>query len=252
MIYGLPGQSLSGWLADLRRALALGSEHLSAYALSLEEGTPLERAVSRGALPRPDDDLQADMYEATEETLAAAGYQHYEISNWARPLPQPLPEAGRGTPPCRGREGGLGGTCSSAWGVRSLTCQHNLIYWRNEPYVGLGTAAHSFLGGQRFARIADPAAYVAAAPAARVAYRETIARPLEMAETAMLGLRLVAGLARSRFRGRFGVEPLEAYREPLLWAEGMGLLELVGDCLRLTRRGRLLSNEVFQCLLPDD
>ncbi|MGI6206834.1 MAG: radical SAM family heme chaperone HemW [Anaerolineae bacterium] len=235
LIYGLPNQSLERWLADLDRALELQSEHLSLYCLSLEPGTPLERAVRCHDLPCPDSDLAADMYLASEDRLEQAGYGHYEISNWARPagevLYAPLPSQGRGSP--------------------LLTSQHNLIYWRNEPYLGLGAGAHSFLDGRRFARVDSPEAYVTATPEGRVVFSECIDRPLEMAETAILGLRLVAGLERARFRARFGEDPVDTYREPLQWAQDQGLLEYDQSSVRLTRRGRLLSNEVFQRLLPD-
>lgn len=236
LIYGLPGQSLSGWRADLERALELESEHLSAYGLSLEEGTPLCAAVERGTLPEPDPDVAADMYLAAEDMLAAAGYVHYEISNWARE-PKPCPSTIREG---RGRDSG----------ARLLTCRHNLIYWLNEAYIGLGSGAHSWLKGERFARLSDPSAYVTACPADRIAFREDVGPALEMAETAILGLRLVAGLERARFRDRFGQDPVERFRQPLAWAQSHGLLQFDDTAAYLSRRGRLLSNEVFQRLLP--
>ncbi len=246
LIYGLPGQSLERWREDLSRALVLGSEHISAYGLSLEEGTPLWRAVKQGYLPEPDPDMAADMYLATEDILAAAGYWHYEISNWASEPnpPTPFPE----------KEGGLatGQRRVEEWrgSPRLLTCRHNLVYWRNEPYLGLGSGAHSSLGGRRFARLTSPAAYVSASPADRVHFVEEIGPALEMAETAILGLRLTAGLERERFCRRFSVDPADHYRQPLAWAQSQGLLRIDADAIRLTRRGRLLSNEVFQRLLP--
>ncbi|MFN2225688.1 MAG: radical SAM family heme chaperone HemW, partial [Anaerolineae bacterium] len=106
LIFGLPGQALADWRFSLECALALEPEHLSLYALSVEAGTPLARDIARGHLPMPDPDLAAEMYEMAAEVNAQAGYQHYEISNWAR-----------------------------GWGRQ---CRHNLIYWRNEPYLGLG------------------------------------------------------------------------------------------------------------------
>lgn len=238
MIYGLPGQSLAEWCADLRRALALGSDHLSAYGLSLEGGTPLAAAVAGGALPEPDPDAAADMYEATEDILAAAGYHQYEISNWARAASQALAPAAEGG---RGAEGNR---------RNLLTCRHNLIYWRNEPYLGLGAGAHSFLGGRRCARVADPVAYTTATYAAKIAFCEAIDAPLEMAETAILGLRLTSGLDRRRFLDRFGVDPLSLYADVFAEAQRQGLLVVQQEAVRLTRRGRLLSNEVFQRLLP--
>ncbi len=126
-IYGLPEQPLRAWQRTLEEALALGPEHLSLYALTVEEGTPLARDVARGRMPAPDPDMQADHYEWTQERLARAGYEHYEISNWARP------------------------------GHR---CRHNLIYWQNREYLGLGAGAHSFLNGVRFSTVLLPNRYV--------------------------------------------------------------------------------------------
>ena len=116
-IYALPGQTLESWIATLERALALEPDHLSLYSLIVEEHTPLHRWVSEGKVAPPDDDLAADMYEHARQRLREAGYAHYEISNWARP----------------GRE-----------------CAHNLTYWRNLPYIGLGAGAHSWYAGRRF------------------------------------------------------------------------------------------------------
>ena len=247
LISGLPGQTVAEWQTDLARALELESEHLSAYGLSLEEGTPLAAAVARGALPEPDADIWADMYLSTEEILAAAGYRHYEISNWASAPDALPPDPGAARQATRAPRDWVRRSGPAA---RLLTCGHNLIYWRNEPYLGLGSGAHSSLQGKRFARLADPAAYVAARPADRVSFMEEIGPSLEMAETAILGLRLVAGLERDRFRHRFGPDPVEWFREPLSWAQGHGLLEYDDYAVYLTQRGRLLSNEVFQRLLP--
>jgi oxygen-independent coproporphyrinogen-3 oxidase len=188
------------------------------------------------------------MYEATEDMLADAGYEHYEISNWARPNPPtPLPVSGSEAPVSPARFGEVLGERSAPL----YACQHNLVYWCNEPYLGLGAAAHSSLHGWRFARIVDPAAYIAAEPAARIAFSEAIDRSLEMAETAILGLRLLTGLSCRRFHHRFGVGPLALYRQPLLQAQDEGLVALTAGSIYLTRRGRLLSNEVFERLLPE-
>jgi oxygen-independent coproporphyrinogen III oxidase len=223
----------------LERAIGLGVEHLSAYALTPEVGTPLAAAIASGALPAPDDEVVADMYEATEDALAGSGFAHYEISNWARPVANGAASFGE--------EPGLDQVPDEA---TLLTCQHNLIYWRNEPYLGIGAGAHSYVGGKRFARTTDPLAYVRASPFARASFSETIGTPLEMAETAILALRLATGLSRARFGARFGVDPVTLYGTAITSTERLGLLEMRGDRVRLTRRGRLLSNEVFQLLLP--
>jgi oxygen-independent coproporphyrinogen-3 oxidase len=232
-IFALPNQSLTIWADTLERALELGPEHLSLYSLIVEEHTPLHRWVSEGKVAPPDDDLAADMYEHARERLREAGYIHYEISNWARP----------------GRE-----------------CAHNLTYWRNLPYIGLGAGAHSWYGGRRFmeakslreytervnASITSPRREAGAAlPAAAVIEEEVISRELEMAETAMLGLRLTAGVELADFERRYGQSLESVFAERLREARAVGLVETVEGRLRLTEQGTLLGNEVFAALLPD-
>ena len=176
------------------------------------------------------------MYEAAEDALAGHGFVQYEISNWARRVP------GRCVSDHEDGEVAMDSL---------LTCKHNLVYWRNEPYLGVGAGAHSSIGGKRFARVPDPLSYVRASPFDRVSFSETIDPPLEMAETAILALRLTSGLSRQCFRARFGLDPMTLYGAVFDRMERLGLLEAAGDRVRLTRRGRLLSNEVFQLLLPD-
>lgn len=235
LIYGLPGQTLRHWRHTLEDAIALRPDHLSLYALTLEEGTPLAADVAGGRVPRPDPDLAADMYRQAEAALAAASYQHYEVSNWALP----------------GRQ-----------------CRHNLTYWRNEPYLGFGAGAHSSFGGFRFANTRPPREYIRrvqeSAPRepaadgiasflaglAHIDTAEETSRTSAMAETVILGLRLVDGLPLEDFRRRFGVDLGSAYGPQVEELEGLGLLERADGCLRLTPRGRLLGNEAFQRFLP--
>jgi oxygen-independent coproporphyrinogen-3 oxidase len=235
LIYGLPGQALAAWQRTLAEAIALRPEHLSLYALTLEDGTPLAADIARGRRPAPDPDLAADMYLWAGEALAAAGYEHYEISNWALP------------------------------GYR---CRHNLVYWRNQPYLGLGAGAHSCLGGFRFAAVRDPRAYIREVMAAnptpsddglavsltRLPHLESVVQVTDaraMAETAILGLRLVEGLSLAAFRRHFGVSLLSVYGPAVAELTALGLLERVNGRLRLTSKGRLLGNEAFVRFLPD-
>ncbi len=235
LIFGLEGQTLAGWRANLLRAVALAPEHLSLYGLTVEPGTKLAWQVEHGAAPAPDPDLQADMYEATGELMAAAGFAQYEISNWSRP----------------GR-----------------ACAHNLIYWRNQPYLGLGAGAHSCFAGRRFSVVRPPAGYIARVATAtggivpsgetlrprfpQIA-EETAIDPLtDASDTAILGLRLNEGIDLAAFTRRHGVE-LDALAGPALAElEAWGLVERRERRLRLTPRGRLLSNEVFLRLLPSE
>lgn len=232
-MYALPGQTLESWTATLERTLALEPDHLSLYSLIVEEHTPLHRWVSEGKVAPPDDDLAADMYEHARQRLREAGYVHYEISNWAK----------------SGRE-----------------CAHNLTYWRNLPYIGLGAGAHSWYAGQRFAEAKSLREYtervngtIAASgqtasntlPAAAVIEEEAISRELEMAETVILGLRLTAGVDLADFERRYSQSLESVFSERIRETREVGLVETVEGRLRLTEQGTLLGNEVFAALLPD-
>jgi oxygen-independent coproporphyrinogen-3 oxidase len=233
-IYGLPLQTLEEWRATLSRAVTLQPEHLSLYALKVEEGTGLAHQIQRGIYPMPDDDLAAEMYELAEETLDAAGYAQYEISNWARELStsnlEPLTS-----------------------NLEPRTSKHNLTYWRNEPYLGFGAGAHSSFGGERYWNVLSPVEYIQRIErgASVVAGREKISRELEMAETMILGLRLNEGIVFEEFVQRYGEDAREKYARQLREVSELGLVELTNVRVRLTPRGRLLSNEVFWRLLPD-
>jgi oxygen-independent coproporphyrinogen-3 oxidase len=237
-IFALPNQSLATWADTLERALALGPEHLSLYSLIVEEGTPLFSWVRDGRVIPADDDTAADMYEHAMERLARAGYGQYEISNWALP----------------GHE-----------------CRHNLTYWRNLPYIGLGAGAHSCFAGHRFAETRPISGYIARVraavathetgelgkvttvlPAGAIVEDEVVSPAMAMAETAMLGLRLNAGISRSEFAARHGCAFEQVFDERLADIRDLGLIETVGDRIRLTEHGRLLGNEVFARLLPDE
>ncbi|MFP4343801.1 MAG: radical SAM family heme chaperone HemW [Anaerolineales bacterium] len=240
LIFGLPGQSLAGWARSLEAVLALAPRHLSLYALKLEPGTPLAERVGRGELPEPDPDLAADMYDLAGERLQAAGFWQYEISNWALGV-QPSPTLWA-LPP-QGRTEGLG-----PW-----VAHHNLIYWRNQPWLGLGAGAHSWLGGRRWSNLTRPREYGARLEAGRlpVVEEEPIPRSLEMGETLMMGLRLAEGVADVEFRARFGMGLEERYGTVIERFVRLGLLEWCAERLRLTVTGRLLGNQVFGAFLPD-
>ena len=219
-IFGLPGQSLASWRRTLDQAVALQSEHLSLYALTLEEDTPLARAEAEGRLPPVDDDRAAEMYECAESLLATAGYRHYEISNWARP----------------GHE-----------------CRHNLIYWANEEYVGIGAGAWSRLGDRRWGNLRNPEQYIqrTLAGEAAVEDEELLSQAQFVADAVILSLRLVSGVARDAFAERFGLELEDVYGDRIARLAHVGLLEADRVGIRLTARGRLLGNEVFEQFLVD-
>ena len=233
LIYSLPGQTMDQWRKNLEEAMSLRPSHLSLYALTLEEDTPMWRDVNRGKLPAPDPDLAADMYELARETLGQAGYSHYEISNWA---------------------------------FDGMECRHNLTYWRNQPYIGLGPGAHSFFRNHRYSVIRSPQEYAKFIPQTTpsafpeslkslspIDFIEPIDSQLEHAETAILGLRLVnEGVSKSSFTARFGEQAWVELLKKIQVTKEMGLVAVSNDQLRLTSKGLLLSNEVFWRLLPEN
>ncbi|MFC2022253.1 radical SAM family heme chaperone HemW [Chloroflexota bacterium] len=220
LIYGLPGQTLSDWQHTLDEAITMRPEHLSLYSLTLEEETPMWRALREGSLTELDPDVSADHYELADDLLAAQSYSHYEISNWA----------------IVGRE-----------------CRHNLTYWRNLPYLGVGVAAHSCLDGRRLANTKSLDKYLAdfSGKSSQVLELDEEINPeLELAETAILGLRLCEGIDLDDIHRRFGIDILVHYRQQVEEMVDAGLLEQADRHIKLTRRGRLLSNEVFWRFLP--
>jgi oxygen-independent coproporphyrinogen-3 oxidase len=240
LIFGLPGQSLASWKQSVQRILGLVPDHVSAYALTLEHGTPFSKWVGRGLIAAPDPDLAADMYEAAGEELEAAGLRQYEISNWARP----------------GHE-----------------CRHNLQYWRGLPYLGLGAGAHGYWGGIRTSNVLRIASYIARMSAPRPGaallpypitagtvghHRQSDAD--EMSDFMLLRLRLTSeGVPVRVFQDRFGRSLSDAYGDEISRLRSQDLVEwtkcrtpddgISSDVLRLTKRGRLLGNQVFMSFI---
>ena len=215
LIAGLPGQTLAGWQHNLDEALALRPEHLSLYLLDIHEGTPLADQIRRGMRPQPNDDLTAEMYRLLIDKVCDAGYEHYEISNFCLP---------------------------------GYEARHNTKYWTGAPYYGFGCSAHSYDGAlRRWSNQRDSARYTAMIEDGCSPIVETVAlREHDLqAESMFLGLRLMRGLNMREFGLRFGADPREQYRDDLERFGEAGLIEVDGDLLKLTRRGALLSNEVF-------
>jgi oxygen-independent coproporphyrinogen-3 oxidase len=227
LMYGIPGQPLARWDETLSDALALEPEHISCYCLTVEEGTPLAARIARGHAEAPDPDVAATMYECAMDRLAAAGYRHYELSNWALP---------------------------------GFESRHNLGYWTDREYLGVGAGAHGYLDGERYENVAHPAAYIARVTRPTDAERALgpairtrsapgpITRAFDFVETA---LRLSEGLDLVTFARAFG-HPLDGLcGDALARCSEAGLLELDGSHIRLTRRGKLLHSEVCAHLLAD-
>ncbi|CAO5239033.1 Heme chaperone HemW [Frankia sp. AgKG'84/4] len=215
LIYGAPGESEADWEASLRAAVALGPDHVSAYALTVEEGTKLSRRVRRGELLEPDDDLLADRYLLADDLLGAAGLTNYEISNWAR------------EPAAR--------------------CRHNLGYWHGDNWWGFGPGAHSHVGGVRWWNVRHPAEYAARLGADRspALAREELDEDTRRVERVMLRVRLADGLDVGELDDAGRAASGELVDSGLVEAGG-----LEHGRIRLTRRGRLLTDTVVRALLP--
>lgn len=234
LIYGLPQQLPDRWSASVRWAVDLAPEHLSLYALTFEHGTPFGRWAARGLLPVPDPDTAAQMYESAGDILEANGFQQYEISNWSR----------------TGRQ-----------------CQHNLQYWRNLPYLGLGAGAHGYAAGVRYSNVLRIRTYIdrMTSSTASLAFPFTpstmnqrkVSARTRMQESLMLGLRLTdEGISNARFVEQYGLGIRDAFPDEVDDLLRLGLVEWASDSrppvhlgsglrLRLTPRARLVANQVF-------
>lgn len=215
LMYGLPTQTLETWRKTLEVTLALELPHLSAYSLIVEPHTPFETAARQGRLPLPPEAVERDMADMAETMLTAAGYVHYEVSNWARP---------------------------------GFESQHNRIYWRNEPWLGFGSGAHSYWQRKRWANPASIHKYLQDGPTSPPLESQTLQS--EQEETMFMGLRLLQeGVSNGRFEARFGCALSDRYARVLPDLVQRGLLESDTARVRLTSAGLPLANEVFAAFL---
>jgi oxygen-independent coproporphyrinogen-3 oxidase len=235
-MYGLPGQTCDDWQASLNLAVELRPEHLSCYALTLEESTPLARMISEGVLPMPDDDQAADCYEMVMDQLGGAGYGQYEISNWAMLQDDTL-----------------------------LSCRHNLQYWHNDPYLGFGAGAHGYSNCMRVANVIGIDDYLTSINSEKAELfpfspanetRLVIDEVARLQEAMMVGLRLTKeGIARSHYLHKYHVDFYDNYGQQIDHLVKNSLLEWVDgvkEILRLTRKGRLLGNQVFMQFVGEE
>ncbi|HEY5731010.1 MAG TPA: radical SAM family heme chaperone HemW [Anaerolineales bacterium] len=234
LIYGLPEQTMHSWQSTVKRILDLHPEHISAYALTLEHGTPFGRWSSKGLLPLPDPDLAADMYDWLGDTLEANEYVNYEISNWAKP---------------------------------NRECKHNLQYWRSLPYLAFGAGAHGYANGYRYSNVLRIKTYIERlshpsreafinhpfpiSPATVNQHKQTSKD--DMSEYMMTGLRLTQeGVSIHEFQTRFGRSMQDVFGKEINELLKLGLVEKQtsgfsenSEVLRLTKHARLLGNQVF-------
>lgn len=229
-IFGLPGQTLEQWDATLCEIATWRADHFSLYSLILEPSTPLHAQVTAGRVSVPDDDTAAEMYELAMRRLPEAGFVQYEISNWATD-----PDLAPGAAPRVPRQ----------------ACHHNLAYWLNADYLACGAGAHGQIAPLRYSDLLGIDAYIAEVRAGRLPTAETTPlTPRDIcAETMMMGLRLNVGVGFAHFRERCGAELDQVYGAELAELAGLGLLERDALAVRLTPRGRLLGNQVFERFL---
>src|SRR5947209_135680 len=214
-MFGLPGQSLEHWQQTLDRAIELGPDHLSCYLLTVDERVPMGRDVARGRLVLPEDDDLAAMYELTRERLDQAGYPQKEISNWAH--------AGKSS-------------------------RHNLTYWRDEAWIGVGAGAASSYAGRRWKNTPVLERYIGSVEAtgqAACVEDEQPDVPTSMLDFLALGLRLREGVRLSVFFERFGQDALALLGDTGAWLLDSGFLRLQGDRLTIPPEHQLITNEIL-------
>jgi oxygen-independent coproporphyrinogen-3 oxidase len=238
LIYGIPGQTLDSWRRSLRQALDLGPRHLSCYALAFEPGTPLRAYRDAGKVCEMDESLQKECYYAAIETAAAAGLEHYEISNFA---------------------------------AKGFRCRHNLTYWHNEPYVGIGPAAASYTSSMGIL----PVPPRGASPAAMVWMRHTNAPDLEaymsaiwqgqlppstgeslagraaMAEAVMLALRLIEGADRRELAERYGMDIAQAFPRSISRYQALGALAVTPTHVRIARDYLFVADTILADIIAE-
>lgn len=214
LMFALPGQTLDQWQRTVQRVVDYAPEHLSCYSLIIEEGTPFGEAYRHGRLQLPPEEEELAMYEWLIFELRAGGYHHYEVSSFCLP------------------------------GYES---RHNTIYWRIDPYLGLGPGAHGYWDDFRYSNVLLPDDYAKELSSQRlpIAQRQTVSTDELMDDTMIFGLRLLEGVDRARFRRRFGVDVQDVYPRELDRLQRLGLIHLDAERVRLTSDGLMLGNQVF-------
>ena len=218
LIYGSPWESDDDWERSLEGIVEAGVDHVSAYALTIEESTPLATLIKTGRTPDVDPDVQARRHEVAEEVLAAAGFSRYEISNWSQP---------------------------------NRASRHNVLYWSAGDYLGFGCGAHAHSDGKRWWITRLPRDFISAVDRGEpvIAGSESLDADARAGEALMLGLRLASGVDTDAFNRRFGPEAIGKRISSIEELRAMGLLTEDPDLLQLTRRGTLIANEVLVRLL---
>lgn len=224
LMYGLPYQSITSWNKTLKKSVQLDPDHISLYSLQVEKGTPLNNKITSGEYEMPNDDNAADMYELAEKILAENKFSQYEISNWSK---------------------------------KSYECTHNIIYWKNNYYLGLGAGAHSHVNNIRFSNIRSPKLYTNSL--INNSYVKTINDQLnfienfeqlsyseQISDTLMMGMRLSEGININDFEKTFGKSITSLFNDEINKLSKLNLIDINETHIKLSNKGRLLGNEVFQ------
>jgi oxygen-independent coproporphyrinogen-3 oxidase len=219
LIFGVPGQTARTWQRSLEAAVGLDVEHISAYGLTVEEGTPYARWQAREPGAFAEQDAEAELYGLTMETLRSAGYEQYEISNFARP---------------------------------GFSCAHNRGYWNDDPYLGLGLGAASYLAGVRRVNTRDMATYRQALEAGESVpgESESLQGDARLGEAVMLSLRRAEGVELAAFSRRYDVDFSLRYAKSIAEMRDAGLLAVTSTHVALTERGRFVANDVCAAFMP--
>jgi putative oxygen-independent coproporphyrinogen III oxidase len=220
LMYGLPQQTLAQFQTDLEIAFSLDIQHISAYSLIIEPKTIFYNLMRKGKLPLPTEEEEAQMYEEAMRQMEINGYRQYEISNYARP---------------------------------SFESRHNLTYWNNEEYYGIGAGAHSYVGGVRRANVKPINKYIETVQETGFPYLEVhhVTVSEQMEEEMFLGLRKTEGVSKQRFLEKFGMSVHDVFGRAIAAEKQKGLLEETQTHIRLTHQGKLLGNEVFQAFIAE-
>ncbi len=218
LMFSLPGQKEDDWKECLEKIVRLNIPHISAYSLIVERGTPFYDWVKNEIISLPDEETQLRAYHYAIKYLEEKGYIHYEISNFAKP---------------------------------GFQCKHNIVYWRNKPYIGLGAGSHSYFNKKRFNNVSGIEDYIKLVEDGKTPIEEKIDISIEdeISETMFLGLRLIKGISINEFTERFNISPFKIYKEQIKKFSEQGLLKWDETHIRLTQKGIDISNVVFQEML---
>ncbi len=214
LIYGYPGQTLNEWETDLMESSRLDPEHVSAYCLSYEQGTPLTDMIDSRIYKRLEEEEELKMYEYTNDFLSSKGYLHYEISNFAKP---------------------------------GKKCKHNIVYWKNEEYIGIGTGAFSFVNGKRYCNIKNVKEYISTVKSRKnlICFSEELSQKRRASEILIMSLRMTSGISKMEFFNKSGFDLLGLFGKQINGLAEAGLINFDDERIKLTRKGMSVADSVM-------